>query len=508
MNMLHSYECVQYERHLRRGDGDGSEGHPNCEFCRRRYYDKTALFVHLSKDHYTCHLCDKAGAKYKYFEKYESLEQHFRAAHFLCEDRDCLATKFMVFGNEIDFAGHNRQYHPSVHSSKTIPIQFKTHKSASESSLADISRGGREGEFDAGMGGKVRQGEWQVELGNIAADPRDNLRLSSVGELDPFRDEGLPIERSLEEYPSLPVPQPVVYSSSSGNGSGRGTGKSAGAKMVENVSGGLDLSRMTALGWIKVDKRLQDRKKEVRPITSQSQSVPQMRFYTETKQIRVPPPAPPEVDQDDELQRVLRASLEERGGRVIPLASKLRTVAAESMSSVFEDPPLSVNRSAPSAPTRDDSRRQRSAPASADTWGAALLSVKSAPAKIKGSHGISGVIRPKAPTALLGPKASFTVQAKASSAAEMAATPPPGFDLGSNGMFNWNLKSDAEISVGVSDVQDSMAQTPQPMVSDAAADFPSLPPRTAPVVSAKPTKKVVAVKKPKAVSDVISMAFR
>ena len=31
------YTQQEYEKHLKEGDGDGSEGHPMCEFCKKRY---------------------------------------------------------------------------------------------------------------------------------------------------------------------------------------------------------------------------------------------------------------------------------------------------------------------------------------------------------------------------------------------------------------------------------------------------------------------------------------
>jgi hypothetical protein len=83
------YTQAQYETHLRCGDGDGGDGHPLCQFCRKRYYDKVLppspsshprippssgasltaaapctqadLFVHLSRDHFSCFLCEREG---------------------------------------------------------------------------------------------------------------------------------------------------------------------------------------------------------------------------------------------------------------------------------------------------------------------------------------------------------------------------------------------------------------------------------------------------------------
>jgi hypothetical protein len=85
------YSQAEYDQHLRYGDKDGSEGHPLCEFCKKRYYDKTSLFTHLIKDHFSCHICEKNGIRYKYYNNYLDLENHFREEHFLCEDPMCLA---------------------------------------------------------------------------------------------------------------------------------------------------------------------------------------------------------------------------------------------------------------------------------------------------------------------------------------------------------------------------------------------------------------------------------
>jgi hypothetical protein len=108
------YTKGEYDNHLKNGGEGGFEGHPKCEFCKRRYYDKDALFVHLQKDHFTCHLCDKAGIRYRYYNDYDSLEEHFRKEHILCEERECLMKKFVVFADPIDHAAHMMQIHPNV----------------------------------------------------------------------------------------------------------------------------------------------------------------------------------------------------------------------------------------------------------------------------------------------------------------------------------------------------------------------------------------------------------
>lgn len=58
------------EKHLRHGDPDeGGQGHPLCQFCRTRFYDKQTLYEHLNKNHYSCHLCEKKGVSFLLLEQ-------------------------------------------------------------------------------------------------------------------------------------------------------------------------------------------------------------------------------------------------------------------------------------------------------------------------------------------------------------------------------------------------------------------------------------------------------
>ena len=114
------YNLADYDKHLRRGDGGGSIGHPNCEFCRQRYYDQHALFLHLQKDHFTCHLCERDGVKFRYYKDYDNLQLHYEEEHFPCMETSCINKKFVVFSNEIDRRAHILQCHPHVQVSSLL----------------------------------------------------------------------------------------------------------------------------------------------------------------------------------------------------------------------------------------------------------------------------------------------------------------------------------------------------------------------------------------------------
>ena len=109
-----TYSSSEFDKHLRSGDKEGGEGHPNCTFCKRRYYDKTALFLHLQKDHETCHICVRDGIKYRYFHDYTFVEKHYERVHYPCKVYDCMQKKFVVFSNEIDYIAHMLDCHPHM----------------------------------------------------------------------------------------------------------------------------------------------------------------------------------------------------------------------------------------------------------------------------------------------------------------------------------------------------------------------------------------------------------
>ncbi|KAL1189274.1 hypothetical protein V5N11_014767 [Cardamine amara subsp. amara] len=111
------FTMAQLSQHISSGDSevDGSEserggftGHPMCEFCKIPFYGGNELYTHMSREHYTCHICQRLKpGQYEYYGNYDDLESHFRTDHFLCEDETCLAKKFIVFQIEAELKRHN-----------------------------------------------------------------------------------------------------------------------------------------------------------------------------------------------------------------------------------------------------------------------------------------------------------------------------------------------------------------------------------------------------------------
>ena len=96
-------------------DQSGFKGHPECGFCRQRFYGDDELFIHCREKHEKCHICDRRNQsrQQQYYVDYNSLEQHFRNDHFLCADQECMDKKFVVFGSEMDLKAHQLEAHPN-----------------------------------------------------------------------------------------------------------------------------------------------------------------------------------------------------------------------------------------------------------------------------------------------------------------------------------------------------------------------------------------------------------
>lgn len=207
-----------YDKHIKIGGTDGFKGHPYCEFCDIRFYDDTAIFTHLIRDHFECSICTKENIKLKYYNKYENLENHYRREHFICEDPICLEKKFIVFSSEIELASHNAVHHP--HLSRAINLHF-SYKNDNlcrpvSSSSKSKTKKNKEYAFEGGLGGIENDGEWKVIIQPVegSGDPRDenrNISSSSTSSASSSAVTSPTFTSLAEEFPTLP---------SSGTGAG------------------------------------------------------------------------------------------------------------------------------------------------------------------------------------------------------------------------------------------------------------------------------------------------
>lgn len=112
------YTSPQLTKHHREGDKDfnkndetGFTGHPECAFCKSRFFGDDELFVHCRDSHEQCFICVRNGNRQEYYANYGSLEEHFRSDHSMCLYPTCLEKKFVVFDSPIDLKAHEVKEH-------------------------------------------------------------------------------------------------------------------------------------------------------------------------------------------------------------------------------------------------------------------------------------------------------------------------------------------------------------------------------------------------------------
>ncbi|KAF4318069.1 hypothetical protein BBO99_00005593 [Phytophthora kernoviae] len=129
---LELYTKEQLKKHNTKGNPhEGFMGHPRCDFCFSRFYSTTELYDHLRKNHFECDIClYQMQVQNRYYKDYNDLENHFRADHFLCEERDCLAKKFVVFKSHLDLQAHMTVDHPHIKTSRKIDVHFTVRRAS------------------------------------------------------------------------------------------------------------------------------------------------------------------------------------------------------------------------------------------------------------------------------------------------------------------------------------------------------------------------------------------
>ena len=148
------YDSSELGRHRRVGDQDdySFKGHPRCEHCDQRFFDRDELYRHYRKEHYYCHFCDSDGQE-EYYSNYEELRKHFLKFHHLCEIDGCSANaaqthEYVVFRTEIDFQAHKREKHAK--SSKDAKALSKLNIEFSINDSGRVRAGGGGGGYRAG----------------------------------------------------------------------------------------------------------------------------------------------------------------------------------------------------------------------------------------------------------------------------------------------------------------------------------------------------------------------
>ncbi|KAL1852252.1 hypothetical protein Plec18170_005977 [Paecilomyces lecythidis] len=116
------FTAAELRKHEKYGDNNpgeinqsGFRGHPECGFCRQRFYGDDELYSHCRDKHERCHICDRRSGnrQQQYYIDYNALEDHFQKDHFLCLDKECLEKKFVVFESQMDLKAHQLEAHPN-----------------------------------------------------------------------------------------------------------------------------------------------------------------------------------------------------------------------------------------------------------------------------------------------------------------------------------------------------------------------------------------------------------
>lgn len=105
------------------------KGHPECGFCRSRFYGDDELWEHCRDRHEECFICVRKGIRHRYYLDYEKLSDHFDSEHFACKKPECLERKFVVFDNEIELKAHEVEVHGGGKKSRKVEIEVPFRRS-------------------------------------------------------------------------------------------------------------------------------------------------------------------------------------------------------------------------------------------------------------------------------------------------------------------------------------------------------------------------------------------
>ncbi len=92
-----------------------TKGHPQCEFCTERFFDNAALYYHMQRQYFTCHLCPRQHM-FRYYIDAAALREHHHRDHIVCSI--CAASPQLydsdvaiAFRDAREYSDHMRHVH-------------------------------------------------------------------------------------------------------------------------------------------------------------------------------------------------------------------------------------------------------------------------------------------------------------------------------------------------------------------------------------------------------------
>ena len=191
------YNREQLAEHKRHGDRDdySHKGHPLCDYCDQRFYDRDELYRHCRKEHYYCHFCDSDGHE-EYYKRWDQLRAHFLKFHYMCEQDGCSAPaaasaantahEYVVFRTELDLQAHKRTKHAKSKSDAKslarIHVDFNVRRESdnlmrARRGGANGGGGGSSGNGGGGGGGVIERNDYE----QLQPQPAQSQRAAANG---------------------------------------------------------------------------------------------------------------------------------------------------------------------------------------------------------------------------------------------------------------------------------------------------------------------------------------
>ena len=117
------FSIQELRKHERDGDDlpgsteqSGFKGHPECGFCKERFYSSDELYQHCRHSHETCVICDRRSfsRSQQYYLDADALALHYQKEHYSCTERECVEKKVVVFESQEELNAHMLEVHPNA----------------------------------------------------------------------------------------------------------------------------------------------------------------------------------------------------------------------------------------------------------------------------------------------------------------------------------------------------------------------------------------------------------